>query len=128
MRRPCQRRSADEMSEGRDHPRRRLRGDRRRSLRHHFSYVEAPFFGISLSISIVLYVLFGGTQSALRPLLGAALFTRRKERMAALFRTPVSGIGKPVPGPRVTCKPKSTLVRARQRKRPTARPDQRLHV
>src|ERR1700738_1312429 len=75
MRRPCQRRSADEMSEGGDPPRRRLRGDRRRSLRHHFSYVEAPFFGISLSISIVLYVLFGGTQSVLGPLLGAAAFT-----------------------------------------------------
>src|SRR6202171_2124614 len=42
---------------------------------HHFSYVEAQYFGISLSISIVLYVLFGGTQSALGPLIGAAVFT-----------------------------------------------------
>jgi branched-chain amino acid transport system permease protein len=42
---------------------------------HHFSYVEAQYFGISLSISIVLYVLFGGTQSVLGPLLGAAVYT-----------------------------------------------------
>ena len=42
---------------------------------HHFNYVEAQYFGISLSISIVLYVLFGGTQSVLGPLLGAAVFT-----------------------------------------------------
>lgn len=42
---------------------------------HHFSYVEAQYFSISLSISIVLFVLFGGTQSVLGPLLGAAVFT-----------------------------------------------------
>jgi branched-chain amino acid transport system permease protein len=42
---------------------------------HHFSYIEAQYFGISLSISIVLYVLFGGTQSVLGPLVGAAVFT-----------------------------------------------------
>jgi branched-chain amino acid transport system permease protein len=42
---------------------------------HHFSYVEAQYFSISLSISIVLYVLFGGTQSVVGPLLGAAVFT-----------------------------------------------------
>lgn len=42
---------------------------------HHFSYVEAQYFSISLSISIVLYVLFGGTQSVLGPLLGAGVFT-----------------------------------------------------
>jgi branched-chain amino acid transport system permease protein len=42
---------------------------------HHFSYIEAQYFSISLSISIVLYVLFGGTQSVLGPLLGAAVFT-----------------------------------------------------
>jgi branched-chain amino acid transport system permease protein len=42
---------------------------------HHFSYVEAQYFGFSLSISIVLYVLFGGTQSVLGPLLGAGVFT-----------------------------------------------------
>jgi branched-chain amino acid transport system permease protein len=42
---------------------------------HHFNYVEAQYFGISLSISIVLFVLFGGTQSVLGPLLGAGVFT-----------------------------------------------------
>jgi len=42
---------------------------------HHFSYVEAQYFSISLSIMIVLYVLFGGTQSVLGPLVGAAVFT-----------------------------------------------------
>jgi branched-chain amino acid transport system permease protein len=42
---------------------------------HHFNYVEAQYFGISLSMSIVLYVLFGGTQSVIGPLLGAAVFT-----------------------------------------------------
>jgi branched-chain amino acid transport system permease protein len=42
---------------------------------HHFSYIEAQYFGISLSISIVLYVLFGGTQSVVGPLLGAGVFT-----------------------------------------------------
>ena len=43
---------------------------------HHFSYIEAQYFSISLSrSSIVLYVLFGGTQSVLGPLLGAAVFT-----------------------------------------------------
>jgi branched-chain amino acid transport system permease protein len=42
---------------------------------HHFNYVEAQYFGISLSISIVLYVLFGGTQSVVGPFVGAAVFT-----------------------------------------------------
>jgi branched-chain amino acid transport system permease protein len=42
---------------------------------HHFSYIEAQYFSISLSIMIVLYVLFGGTQSVLGPLLGAGIFT-----------------------------------------------------
>jgi branched-chain amino acid transport system permease protein len=46
---------------------------------HHFSYIEAQYFSISLSISIVLYVLFGGTQSVLGPLLGAAVFTMLPE-------------------------------------------------
>jgi branched-chain amino acid transport system permease protein len=42
---------------------------------HHFSYIEAQHFSVSLSIMIVLYVLFGGTQSAIGPLLGAVVFT-----------------------------------------------------
>jgi branched-chain amino acid transport system permease protein len=42
---------------------------------HHFNYIEARYFGISLSISIVLFVLLGGTQSVIGPLVGAAVFT-----------------------------------------------------
>jgi branched-chain amino acid transport system permease protein len=42
---------------------------------HHFSYVEAQYFSISLSIMIVLYVLFGGMQSVIGPLVGAGVFT-----------------------------------------------------
>ena len=49
---------------------------------HHFSYIEAQYFSISLSISIVLYVLFGGTQSVIGPLLGAAVFTLLPELAA----------------------------------------------
>ena len=41
----------------------------------HFNYIEAQYFNISLSISIVLYVLFGGTQSVVGPLLGSTVFT-----------------------------------------------------
>ena len=37
---------------------------------HHFSFIEAQYFNISLSITIVLYVLLGGTQTVLGPLLG----------------------------------------------------------
>jgi branched-chain amino acid transport system permease protein len=48
---------------------------------HHFNYVEAQYFGISLSMSIVLYVLFGGTQSVIGPLLGAAVFTLLPEML-----------------------------------------------
>jgi branched-chain amino acid transport system permease protein len=42
---------------------------------HHFSYVEAQYFNVLLSIYIVLYVLLGGTQTIFGPLLGAAVFT-----------------------------------------------------
>jgi len=42
---------------------------------HSFNYIEAQYFSISLSITIVLYVLLGGTQSVLGPALGAAVFT-----------------------------------------------------
>jgi branched-chain amino acid transport system permease protein len=42
---------------------------------HHFSFIEAQYFSISLSIVIVLYVLFGGTQTVAGPLVGAAIFT-----------------------------------------------------
>jgi branched-chain amino acid transport system permease protein len=42
---------------------------------HHFSYIEAQYFNVTLSITIVLYVLLGGTQTVLGPLLGAVVFT-----------------------------------------------------
>ena len=42
---------------------------------HHFSFIEAQYFNIGLSITIVLYVLLGGTQTVLGPLIGAAVFT-----------------------------------------------------
>lgn len=42
---------------------------------HHFSFIEAQNFNIALSITVVLYVLLGGTQSVLGPLVGAAVFT-----------------------------------------------------
>jgi branched-chain amino acid transport system permease protein len=42
---------------------------------HHFSFIEAQNFNIALSITVVLYVLLGGTQSALGPPVGAAVFT-----------------------------------------------------
>jgi branched-chain amino acid transport system permease protein len=42
---------------------------------HHFSYIEAQYFSVTLSITIVLNVLLGGTQTVIGPLLGAAMFT-----------------------------------------------------
>jgi branched-chain amino acid transport system permease protein len=42
---------------------------------HHFSYIEAQYFNVGLSINIVLYVLLGGTQTAWGPLVGAIIFT-----------------------------------------------------
>ncbi|HEX4410162.1 MAG TPA: branched-chain amino acid ABC transporter permease [Xanthobacteraceae bacterium] len=42
---------------------------------HHYNYIEAQYFNVSLSISIVLYVLFGGTQSVAGPLVGTIVFT-----------------------------------------------------
>jgi branched-chain amino acid transport system permease protein len=50
---------------------------------HHFSFIEAQYFNISLSITIVLYVLLGGTQTVLGPLLGAAVFTLLPELLRA---------------------------------------------
>jgi branched-chain amino acid transport system permease protein len=42
---------------------------------HYFSFIEAQNFNVALSITVVLYVLLGGTQSVLGPLVGAAVFT-----------------------------------------------------
>ncbi|MGH8682958.1 MAG: branched-chain amino acid ABC transporter permease [Burkholderiales bacterium] len=55
---------------------------------HHFSYIEAQYFNVLLSIYIVLYVLLGGTQTIYGPLLGAAVFTLLPEvlRGAAQWR------------------------------------------
>lgn len=50
---------------------------------HHFSFIEAQYFNIALSITIVLYVLLGGTQTVLGPLLGAAVFTLLPEILRA---------------------------------------------
>jgi branched-chain amino acid transport system permease protein len=50
---------------------------------HHFSFIEAQYFNISLSITIVLYVLLGGTQTVLGPLLGATVFTLLPELLRA---------------------------------------------
>jgi branched-chain amino acid transport system permease protein len=50
---------------------------------HHFSFIEAQYFNVSLSITIVLYVLLGGTQTVLGPLLGAAVFTLLPEFLRA---------------------------------------------
>jgi branched-chain amino acid transport system permease protein len=49
---------------------------------HYFSFIEAQYFNVTLSITIVLYVLLGGTQTAVGPPLGAAVFTLLPE----LFR------------------------------------------
>jgi branched-chain amino acid transport system permease protein len=50
---------------------------------HHFSFIEAQYFNIGLSITIVLYVLLGGTQTVLGPLLGAIVFTLLPELLRA---------------------------------------------
>jgi branched-chain amino acid transport system permease protein len=50
---------------------------------HHFSYIEAQYFSISLSITILLYALLGGTQTVLGPVVGAATFTLLPELLRA---------------------------------------------
>lgn len=48
----------------------------------HFSFIEAQYFNVLLSVFTVLYVLFGGTQTVWGPLAGALFFTLTPE----LFR------------------------------------------
>jgi branched-chain amino acid transport system permease protein len=62
---------------------------------HHFSYIEAQYFNVGLSINIVLYVLLGGTQTAWGPLVGAVVFTLLPEllRGSASFRYVVFAAG-----------------------------------
>ncbi|WP_160123033.1 branched-chain amino acid ABC transporter permease [Rhodovarius lipocyclicus] len=49
---------------------------------HHFSYIEAQYFTVLLSVTIVLSVVLGGVQTVWGPLVGAAFFTLLPE----LFR------------------------------------------
>ena len=42
---------------------------------HHYNYIEVANFNLTLSIYTLLYVLIGGTQTALGPLVGAAIFS-----------------------------------------------------
>jgi branched-chain amino acid transport system permease protein len=55
---------------------------------HQFGYIEAQYFNVGLSITIVLYVLLGGTQTTLGPLVGAVVFTLLPEllRQSASWR------------------------------------------
>jgi branched-chain amino acid transport system permease protein len=48
---------------------------------HHFSFIEAQHFNVTLSIYTVLYVLFGGTQTVWGPLVGAVVFTLLPEML-----------------------------------------------
>ncbi|WP_315837688.1 branched-chain amino acid ABC transporter permease [Bradyrhizobium prioriisuperbiae] len=50
---------------------------------HHFSFVEAQHFSVTLSVYTVLYVLLGGTQTVWGPLVGAAFFTLIPELLRA---------------------------------------------
>lgn len=50
---------------------------------HHFSYIEAQHFSATLSIYTVLFVILGGTQTIIGPLVGAAFFTFLPEALRA---------------------------------------------
>jgi len=50
---------------------------------HHYSFIEAQHFNVLLSVFTVLYVLFGGTQTVLGPLVGALFFTLVPEALRA---------------------------------------------
>ncbi|MGO9698713.1 MAG: branched-chain amino acid ABC transporter permease [Xanthobacteraceae bacterium] len=62
---------------------------------HQFSYIEAQYFNVSLSITIVLYVLLGGIQTTMGPLIGATVFTLLPEllRESASLRYVVFAAG-----------------------------------
>ena len=50
---------------------------------HHFSFIEAQYFDAALNINIVLFVILGGTQTVIGPLVGAAFFTLLPEVLRA---------------------------------------------
>lgn len=62
---------------------------------HQFSYIEAQYFNVNLSITIVLYVLLGGIQTTMGPLIGATVFTLLPEllRESASLRYVVFAAG-----------------------------------
>ena len=49
---------------------------------HHYTYIEAQKFNVVLSVYVAMYVLLGGVQTVIGPLLGALFFTMMPE----LFR------------------------------------------
>jgi branched-chain amino acid transport system permease protein len=55
---------------------------------HQYGYIEAQYFNVGLSITIVLYVILGGTQTTMGPLIGATIFTLLPEllRQSASWR------------------------------------------
>lgn len=62
---------------------------------HQFGYIEAQYFNVSLSITIVLYALLGGIQTTMGPLIGATVFTLLPEllRESASLRYVVFAAG-----------------------------------
>jgi branched-chain amino acid transport system permease protein len=50
---------------------------------HRFTFIEAQYFSVMLSIYIVLYVLFGGFLTVIGPLVGATFFTLLPEILRA---------------------------------------------
>jgi branched-chain amino acid transport system permease protein len=50
---------------------------------HRFTFIEAQYFSVILSIYIVLYVLFGGFLTVIGPLVGATFFTFLPEILRA---------------------------------------------
>ncbi len=52
---------------------------------HSYSFVESQSFNATLSIYVLLYVLLGGTQTALGPLFGAVFFTLLPEVLRSIL-------------------------------------------
>lgn len=61
---------------------------------HHFGFIEVHSFNSLLSIYVLLYVLFGGTQTTWGPLVGALFFTLLPEVLRAGLPALVTGAGK----------------------------------